>query len=458
MSSKSSLSLESNLLQEIRSLGLRQSLYLSSLLGFYSNKLLFYTEQTKVALNQSKIQNPITSTLNFVDSKSLEGLDPIYEYFSYFSKHEELDFAYDILESLNPLNDIFPMILNKGTESLFIGFYADELYCTLPGEYVSNSLFTPLIKEWFYDAVWSTVNVMMTEPYLNNENNMWKIAFSKAIVGKDNEVLGAMALEILLEDINDKLSKISILKTGFVMLVSGQGTVVVSPYYWGSSTSMRIYDETYTGITEQQWENMQNGQDGDKYDIKSFNNTDFICVLYKVQSPYNISFTSFYIIVMANVTDMKAPLDDLDLSYNKAYVLIFWFVLCVALTVLIITLFLIYFESKGISFQLKLVERVFEKIVNRGLFPIITKGVKFDKLDQNSHGIEKFVKSMKIYIEKLKIREEEFSLVKWEKTRPDNQNIFSNWEDFIYPFNVYSSKNLKLREAIFYLEKLLNPD
>lgn len=458
MISQSSLTLESNLLQEMRSLGLRQSLYLSSYLGYYSNKLLFYAEQTQVVLNQSEINNPINPNSYFIDSKTLEGLDPNYTTFAYFSKYEELDSAYDILESLRPLNDIFPMVLNNDIESVFIGFYADELYCMIPGEYVFKPLFTPLIKEWFYEAVGTIGKVSMTEPYLNEVGNMWKIALSKAIVGEKDEALGAIAVEILMNDIKDKIDKVVVLDTGFMVLVSAQGTVLASPFYWGSSTSMRIYDETYTGITEKQWESMQDGKDGDKYDIKNFNNTDYIVVLYKVHPPFNISLTSHYVIVMANTTEMQVPLDDLDASYHKSYKLIFWFVLCTAIIVFIITILLIYIQSKGISFQIKLVEKVFERIVNRGLFPIITKDTDFDKLDQNSQGIEKLIRSMKISIENLNSKEKNFSMIKWKNTRPDNNNIFSNWEDLVYPFNIFNDEKLEFRKAILYLENLLGPE
>jgi hypothetical protein len=389
MISNSTSVLEDNLIEKMRSLGEREASYVSIYLGFTSSKLLDYTEKAQVVLGYSDIKNPIDSEIALKESSTLEGMEYDYEAFSYFSKSTLTDKGQAIVDSLKALNDIFPILISTINESVFLGFYTDELYCMFPGVYVSDLTYTPLVREWFYKATSSPGKIMITEPYMNSETSIWKIALSTAIIDNQGVVLGALAIEVMLDDLKAKFSNIVILKTGFVMLISSGGMVLTVPSNWGSSSTLRIYDQTNTGISQSQWDLMKSSDDGSKYKLNDANGTDYIGVIYKVHPSYNLTSITHYILLMANTTDINDPLDDLDSSYNKMYTTIFWFVLSVAVIVLLITLVLIYFESKTASFQLKLIDKVFDKVIRRALFPKMTKGINFIKLESNNKGIER---------------------------------------------------------------------
>lgn len=458
MISNSTSVLEDNLIEEMRNLGEREASYVSLYLGFTSSKLLDYTEITQVVLGYSDIKNSIDPGTALIESSKLEGMDYDYKAFSYFSKNTLSVEGQALVDSLKTLNDIFPSLISTINESVFLGFYMDELYCMFPGVYVSDLTYTPLVREWFYKATSSPGKIMITEPYMNSETSIWKIALSTAIIDNENDVLGALAIEVMLDDLKEKFSNITILKTGFVMLVSSGGMILTVPSNWGSSSTLRIYDETNTGISQSQWDKMKSSDDGSKHNLNDANGTDYIGIIYKVRPSYNLTSITHYIVLMANSADIEDPLNDLDSSYNKMYSLIFWFVLSIAIIVLLITLVLIYFESKTASFQLKLVDKVFDKVIRRALFPKITKGINFIKLESNSKGIEKLVDNTKDYIEKLKNCEENFSGFHWGLTRPSDSCEFSKWQNIIYPFNVMNDKKMQWRRTFAHLEKILNPE
>ncbi|OMJ75104.1 hypothetical protein SteCoe_25841 [Stentor coeruleus] len=458
MISNSTSVLEKNLIEEMRSLGEREVSYVSTYFGFTSNKLLDYTENAQVVLGYNDIKNPIDTNKPLKESSGLEGLGYDYEAFSYFSKYTLSSQGQFIIDSLRPFNEIFPIMYSTIHESVFLGFYTDELYCMFPGVYVSDLTYTPLVREWFYRAATSPGEIMITEPYVNTETNIWKIALSTAILDNSNKVLGALAIEIMLDDLKEKFSNIVILKTGFVMLISSGGMILTVPSTWSSSSTLRIYDETSTGISQTKWEEMKSLDDGVKHNLIDANGSDYIGILYKVHPSYNMNSITHYILLMANASDIQDPLNDLNSSYNKMYTMIFWFVLSIAVIVLLITLVLIYFESKTASFQLKLVDKVFDKIIHRALFPNITKGISFIKLESNNKGIEKLVDNIKEYIEKLKNCEEKFSVFRWGMTRPSDTCEFSKWQNVVYPFNVMNDQKMQWRRTFAHLEKILSPE
>ncbi|OMJ86851.1 hypothetical protein SteCoe_11560 [Stentor coeruleus] len=458
MISKSTSVLEGNLIEEMRNLGEREALYVSTYLGFTSSKLLDYTESTRVVLGYSNIKNPIDTDKDLTESSKLEGLGYDFNTFAYFSKNTLSNQGQTIVESLKPLNEMFPILYSTISESVFLGFYTDELYCMFPGVYVSDLTYSPLVREWFYKATSSPGKIMITEPYINSETSIWKIALSTAIIDKNNNTLGAMAIEIMLDDFKARFSNIAILKTGFIMLISSGGMILTTPSTWSSSFTLRIYDETNTGISQTQWEKMKSLDDGTKHNLKDANGTEYIGILYKVCPTYNLTSITHYILLMGNISDIQDPLDDLDTSYNKMYTVIFWFVLSIAAIVLLITLVLIYFESKTASFQLKLVDKVFDKIIRRALFPKMTKGISFTKLESNNKGIEKLVDNTKEYIEKLKSCEEKFSVFQWGLTRPSDICEFSKWQNVVYPFNMMNDKKMQWRRTFTHLEKILSPE
>lgn len=165
----------------------------------------------------------------------------------------------------------------------------------------------------------------------------------------------------------------------------------------------------------------------DLNDFKEFldiNGTDYHVIISEVKPYIDSNTTTHYLMVCVPKVEAYQPIQDMYDNYSDTYIVIFWVVLVIAIITFLVISSLIHITTKKISKHLKDIEKVFSRIVNRGLFPVITKTYRDSKLDKAKKTMPGLINRCRERIEKIKLDEEEFSYYEWEITRPNDRFLF----------------------------------
>lgn len=453
MQSKSKTMLEGNTIAQMEYLGKTDAAFIQQDFENYIGIVEFLVEINLRVLGFSGIPPLVQTTLLSADDILSDTLN--YTQASYFTRNVLSDEGTALLEKTSAINPLYILMQHPSILSLYQGYFTDEIIYIYPGTSFSDTSYTPLVREWFYKADEAPGTVIITEPYIDAASGNWIITVSKAILDRSNAVYGVAAVDITLQTLTEKTSNIIILDNGFALLVTVEGLIIANPSFLEIETSTRIYNETATGITEDMWGTMVNASDGTRFDFLGFNSTNFIMVMYKISPFSDNNSTTHYLMILANKTDLDTQKNNLEHTFSLIGQIIFWVVLTIAIFVLVTTLILLYLESKSITRRLRNIEKAFLKIIRRGLFPRLTQSVKCKKMQENCAGIENLVAACQYYIEGLTVKEDNFRDFSWGVTRPSNTNLFSNWSEKTYPFNLHHDKSMAWKQAFPKIEKAL---
>ena len=91
-----------------------------------------------------------------------------------------------------------------------------------------QALFDPRKRSWYRQAFEAGGKTIMTNAY---QSTIGEPGFcvSKKVISDTGEEVGCMSIEVSLADLTDFISGISLGKTGYVMLVQGDGTILADP-------------------------------------------------------------------------------------------------------------------------------------------------------------------------------------------------------------------------------------
>ena len=446
--------LQTNAVAQMTVLGLAEQAYLNQEFSNYIGLVESLEAMNSLILGFTGTPPLNQTTVVFSNSMAVGTVS--YSQASYFSKDTITSDGALLLEKCSAFNPVYVLMQQSSILNLYQGYFTDEILYLYPGSYISSATYTPLAREWFYKATEAPGQVIITEPYIDASSGNWIISASKAIIETNGTVYGVAAADITLEILTTKIANAKILENGFAMLISAEGIILSCPVNLQVPSSTRIYNQTSTGITQTLWGTMQNSTQGTLFDFIGFNGTEFLSVLYKVTPYKKTGNVTHYIMIMANKTDLSKPSTDLSNSFGTASDVIFWVVLSISVAVLVITLTLLYLESRQVAQRLRNVEKTFIKINRRGLFPKITRGVGYEKMKNNSKGIENLIDACIHHIEKLQAKEESFENYRWGITRPSDINLFSEWTEDMHPFNLYHDKPMSWRQAFPQLDKAVN--
>ena len=376
----------------------------------------------------------------------------------YYSKYSTLSEAGQKLVNIEScFNPIYPTMYVDEYESYYQGYEIDEIMVSYPG-YTRDSVYTPLVREWYYKASDSKESIVITEPYIDAFTGNWLISVSEAILKNNKEVYGVAAVDVSLATLTGKTSTIEILDNGFAMLVSSGGMILTVPDAWKTSSdvsSIRIFDTTYTGISESEWESIKNSSSNSRHSFTDSNSTEYKLVKHDISPFYSTSEPTHYLLLCVPVKEINEVKADIDDNFDETYVVLFWVTLSIGVTVFITITLLIYFVSRKAANQLKLIEKIFGKVIRRGLFPRITRGMNYKKLEANSRGIETLVDACKEKLNRIEETEQSFSSYSWGLTRPGDHLMYTDWSQSLYPYNYYSEKTMNWRETLPSLTKVL---
>jgi hypothetical protein len=379
------------------------------------------------------------------------------EYGVYYSKYTLTAEGQNLVQIESCFNPIYPFLLISEYVAVYQGYEIGEILVSYPG-YEKTSSYTPLVREWYYKASDKPNQVSITEPYIDAFNGKWLISASEAILNNKGEVYGVAAVDITLETLTKKTSSITILDSGFAMLVSSGGMILTVPKIWQPSDytgSIRIFDTIYTGISESQWETIKNSSSGSRHSFNDKNSTHYQLVKQDILPFYSETSPTHYLLLCVQQKEINKAKDDIDSNFDETYIILFYVTLSIGIAVFITITLLIYFVSRKSANQLKLIEKVFGKVIRRGLFPRITRGMDYKKLEMNSRGIETLVDACKDKLNRIDESEQSFAGYNWGLTRPGDHLLYDDWCSSLYPYNYYCDKTMNWREALPNLTKVL---
>ena len=410
--------------------------------------------------NTDYLLNPFKETVAHAHSDIDEETNQVGEmrYGVYYTKYSALSKAGEkLVKNESCFNPIYPTMYMDEYEGYYQGYEIDEILVSYPG-YRRDSTYTPLVREWYYKAADDKYNIAITEPYIDAFTSSWLISASEAILKNKDEVYGVAAVDVSLATLTTKTSTMKILDSGFAMLVSSGGMILTVPASWKTSSevsSIRIFDTVYTGITESEWQSIKNSSTNSRHSFTDKNNTLYKIIKHDISPFFFSSEPTHYILLCVPMEEINEVKKDIDENFDETYVILFWVTLSIGVTVFITITLLIYFVSRKSGGQLKLIEKVFGKVIRRGLFPRITRGMDYKKLEANSRGIETLVDACKEKLNRIEETEQSFSSYTWGLTRPGDHLMYNDWSQSLYPYNYYCDKTMNWRDALPNLTKVL---
>ncbi|OMJ70935.1 hypothetical protein SteCoe_30970 [Stentor coeruleus] len=455
----STISIEESLLRQMQDLAKNKASFFASEITNYVDDLKVF-HQIGVDILGYGDTDALTLTygLPLIDTS----LDPSmidYGQGAFMSRQEALSPGGANLEhKVCSMDYFYPILYTQSYRKMYMGFEYDEIIYSYPAQYIEDRTFTPLVREWYYKASENPGDVIITEPYQDSTNGNWTFSVSQGIIESINKTIyGVSGIDINLDNFIDIASEIQILNKGFTLLVSTGGILVSMPSTWvqpdTSSTSLRIFDDTVTGVNSNKWASMQEAPDGTRFDFTDSNGTAYMSVKQSIQ-PKGINNITYYMIVCADKNEMHDPIVKIQDNFSNTYVMIFWIVVSVSSFVFSLISVLIYFVSRDLSKKLKRVEKVLARLIRKALFQRVTRGLSLGKLENTSKGIESLVEALKDKFHKIEDIEDSFSRYNWGNTRPNDMLLFTSWNECLYPYNEYNLNEVKWKDTLLGLNNV----
>jgi len=139
-----------------------------------------------------------------------------------FANESEMEFYNNLKSAFDGIKASYPELLNVFIASKWHGFAISDDTVDLRG-------FDPLKRSWYIDAVQNPERSIITPIYRSVSSNM-VITFAKAIRSEEgNEVIGAVGVDISLEQLVGVMERVKLGKNGYCILVENTGTVLIDP-------------------------------------------------------------------------------------------------------------------------------------------------------------------------------------------------------------------------------------
>ena len=452
--------LRDNIIRQMHTLGNIQGNYITNEFFNYieSAKCLKTIDSLILGFN-NKTHSKVFSESRPVQDVSYTSTEIDYATGAYMTSLNQLTTEGVNLENMDtPIDKCYPIIINEDYLTMYQGYEIDHILHIYPGYLISNRDYTPAVREWYYRALESPYQVIITEPYQDLYTNYWIITASEAIHDLNNSIYGVAAVDITLQTLTEKISDIVILDTGFPLLVSVKGVILTIPLIWNNSgltASSRIYQNSITGINQTQWATIQSISENSTYNYQDGNGTSYIMTKNNITPFLNSSDITHYLFLCAKVNESEVAFTQIINNFQETYTIIFWVTISIAIFVLIWLIISVFFVTKKIKFQLKLFEKIFEKIIKRGMFPKMTSKINFKKLDSNSTGIETLLNACKNKIQNIKVREDQY-LHNNKKSfiRPQDELLYTKWHSSLYPYSYYTTKTMSWKKALSAFNKI----
>lgn len=442
-------------IEQIRQLAKNEAKFVSTEISSYLKYAKNFRELSKVAIDESLVTEQVLADGSPLWTDDCKTSTIYYESASYgsiYGKAENGEYL-DLVTNLSRLNSLLSSLYKSCFLSTQQGFELNYVTNSYPGEKFDYTSYNPIVMEWYYRAYESPNETILTEPYEGESTDQWLFSISTAINSTKDEVLGVAGIEVLLNDIQQKASKINLLG-GYELIVTAAGMIVSMPESWNISKSTRIYEESSTGFSTSLWQKVLNSQPGDYFSYTDINGVDFYMVVNHIIPYYELSEVTHYNLIMISKTEVNDPVDNLYNKFKDVNFALLITVIAVIITVNFFVFTLIYFIVRDIMFQFQVIQKLFRNIIRRALFTKPAYYSNIAKMEKFSSGIEDLVEGCKYKIQLLNEKEDDFSYFKWPTTRPNDINLYADWSDKLYPFNKYHGKVFSWSSELTRLDKV----
>ena len=353
------------------------------------------------------------------------------------------------------LDSIFPYLLNSNLLQVYLGYELDRIFHIYPAVNMPVN-YNPTIREWYYTAKFTPDYPVFTEPYIDAVINDWVISSSRSVIC-NNTFLGVAAVDITLKSITERLDKLTILKSGFFLLVSETGLIITMPSGW-QGQSARLNDTEATGFPSQLWLQAldKNSSVDTKYQFQDINGNSLLCFREFIQPAGQESITH-YLFVCALESEAAGLVSQLNLIGDSDNAELFWIVFSIGMASFTTVILAIIWYTRKIASELKVILEVSSKICDRALFPDFLSHLQFSQSEEkiNMFGLVKL--GMK-KIRSLTAQERQMSSFQWGSTRPTDSYLFNSWQDKRYPLNSHHSKEMSWRSLFAEIfQKVVHP-
>jgi hypothetical protein len=442
LTKKSDEVLNEKIQQQLKALGSVQSRYISNEIQNFMSLVSSNKRSSEIFhnFNNEYLKNPFVETEPQIHSKYV---NRTYTTGVYYSRNTISSEGWEIINQASCFNYFYPLMYRSEYLGYYSGYEIDEIYNGYPGRRRTRP-YTPLVREWYYQAIQEVGYLIVTEPYVDFITRMFVITISQAIVDKENKPFGATALDVTLAEITKSISGMSILGNGFGILVSRAGMILTLPVYWkrqeqGDAT-VKIFDKANTGLDIKDWENLKNLTVGSTYSFVDPRKVSLVLIKHEIRPFFDNDNLTHYLFLCIEASELTKAKHYTIKAFDDTYDVLFWVSLSFGLAVFTVISVLIYVVTEKISIKFKIIEKIFGGIVNRALFYDTTKKVSFDEMKNNQNGMESLVDHSKKKIDHIQSLEKFYNQISYPKTRPDDVFIYEKVDECFYPFNYYDDK------------------
>ena len=150
---------------------------------------------------------------------------------------------------------------NENFYWLFVGFSAENVLRVFPGtQWDEDRIYNHQNEVWYTDALIANGNLILTDPYKESVGNNWIITIAKAIYYQNGDLLGVVAGDVLIDDIQQKVLSLSYLKTGYATFIQDNDLVVAHPNWKHESASNPVNILELEDLSPEILQNIKNSE------------------------------------------------------------------------------------------------------------------------------------------------------------------------------------------------------
>lgn len=369
----------------------------------------------------------------------------------FYSPYDEIsEEGQEIMSIGSALDLLSPDLYYVPTLNFYTGYATDELFHLYPGRKLETD-YTPVVREWYYKAEESPDDIVVTEPYLEKQSNVWMITFSKAILNADADgVFAVVAIDVSIDVVSEAMNSIEVMSNGFLVYLSNSGIVINQPSSWSSTSSiMRIYESPDVDIDYNQWLEINDTAIAEDtlMNFKDSNST----VYYFTRSfvyPFEGQDYSSIIMVCVEKDEALSQRDKLETDYSKTFEGIFYFVVATAIVCFLSIAAITFLIGKRLKTQLDGVDRTLHRIVANASKSNLVDGINPHKIDKYRKDIEVLADACMRRFEIISEEEGRFQSVEWGASRPSESMQFELWRKILHPTNIHYHKEMPWKHLI----------
>jgi hypothetical protein len=366
----------------------------------------------------------------------------------YFSSDFYPDLSQKAFETLNSsvmMDRLFPNLYESSMLWLYYGFEEDQVLYNYPGINF-NSEYTPVVREWYYNAIFNENKLIITEPYIDYTTLEYVITISKALKN-GNTAYGVAALDVTLSYIKSLINEIGHKED--LYLFSLKGCIIDSP--WNYPIETRAFQEEITGISESLWAQLiyTNISNDQMFQFTEPDGTSHSCYRSLIIPNQKIGPTHLLIgCVDRSQMDFTAPAQNQTTFQSNNHLL--WPIIGITIILSVINLIYLYLYTLKISEKLKILIKYFYGVFNNGLRTPYAYYLQRYSWDLDFTLTNYIFEQINIKIDALILKAKDFFSFNWKNIKMTDSFLYKKWSLIYYPINKISFKIKRLRPFLIY--------